>query len=277
MWRARWLVVVLVVAAPGVVAAHHPVSESGAAPVAPATTAELEVGLGRFDRADGAGRFEVVMPRLELAVTPWLGLGVCVPLVRVNWDDGHEDRGAGDLELTARVTLWRAPHEGAALVAGLGVELPTGDEGARLGGGHVELSPFLLGAAAWERGGGLWVVTGYVGARASVFDVEAADDALQRTPRHGPAAGEVHGAAYAPHTDVELVGRLGGLVVRGPWFAGVGGEVDQPLAGGATVVGARGEAGRRFGAWRVVMSGDGDVLGEARTDWRVRVGLSRRF
>lgn len=49
----------------------------------------------------------------------------------------------GDLAVSGKVSLFQTPHGGQLVAAGLGAELPTGSKARGLGGGHVEMAPFV--------------------------------------------------------------------------------------------------------------------------------------
>jgi hypothetical protein len=260
--------------------AHHPVSDSAAAPAAPVTSAALEVGVGRFARVDGAGSFMLITPTLELAVSRRLALGLHTPFAWLRWADGREVSGPGDTVLSARVPVYSSARQAFTVAVGLGVELPTGDRELRLGSGHVEVNPFVLAIATHESGQTLWVLSGFGGFKTAVLDARPIDESAAPTSRSASLAlaHSAHGAAFAPHADTEITARIGGLAVRAGWFAGLGTEAVQPIEHeAAMVVSVRGEAGKSLGAWRVAVTGDGDVIGTPRVDWRARMAVSYRF
>ncbi len=270
--------------------AHHPVSESGVAPVSPATVAELGLQVGAFTLGHESGTWQVLTPALEVGLGRRFSVGARLPLARLSYaDDGHVETGLGDAELTVKFAPLLHEHDLLNLAVGLGLEVPTGDEAAGLSGGHFELNPFVSLASAWPRGAGVtWVFVGFVGARLSLAgdDEDAAPaaktSALGGTPVifhvTGGAAG-VHGAVIAPHADRELVARGSAALLVGRWFGALGLEAIQVLddvAFGALV--ARAEAGVTLGAsWRIALAVDATVAGDPRFDWKSGLSVSRRF
>jgi hypothetical protein len=260
----RALVIAALMAWSAPAAAHHVVSDSGIAWVEPVTVTEVSVEASTFDQgAFRRGRWQAVSASAQYAPLSWLSTSLRAPLAFVQYDDGRGALGVGDVEVGARLRLWESPHGGLIASAGLGVELPTGDASVGLGGGHVELSPYLIASAQPHPN---LIFVGMTSARLS----------LGGAAHSGPPT--AHGAVIAPHAPRELFTRasaawvqervwygslaldlayMPGALARSPWvgrceagYLGVDGlrlslSIDQTLAGDAR----HGLLGRISAAW----------------------------
>jgi hypothetical protein len=251
----------LLLCIPRLAAAHHVISDYGIAPVEPRSFAEISVETARFDRAGRAGTFQLLTPSLEYALERRVSLSAQWPLVRVAFEEGATHRGVGDLELGAKVSLYATPHGGLVMAAGMGVELPTGDQDTGLGGGHVEAAPFvaLSSAVTLPRGHEL-VFVGLLSDRAALHRHEHADAV---------------GSVVAPHANNELSWRVTVAFTASWFYLSAGMDGVQVLDGdeeGPWVV--RGELGALWNhRVRLAVGLDHTVAGDARFEYRVRVGL----
>lgn len=100
-----------------------------------------------FDLEAGRGRFYTLALRGEVAPLPWLSFGGRAPLHWLHVDGADAVSGPGDLDLALKVRL--IAGERLTLSAGLAAELPTGDEHAGIGSGHLELAPHVSALAVF--------------------------------------------------------------------------------------------------------------------------------
>jgi hypothetical protein len=251
--------------------AHHVVSESGVAWVEPVSVVEVEASAASFDHGGARrGRWSAVTPSLELALDERFSLMARAPVALILFDDGRGALGLGDVELSGKARLYADAHGRLIASAGLGVELPTGVVEDALGGGHVELSPFL---AASSQLTSRFLLTGLLSARFSLPDPDGprADDP--------PAPGErlAHGSVLAPHAPGELFARVGvSYVIEGVGYATVGADAVAPFVDptrGPAL--ARAELGvLPTDGVRVALGADATVFGEARHGARGRLSVA---
>jgi hypothetical protein len=257
----------LLLFAPGA-RAHHVVSDLGIAPVLPATVVGVSVGSADFDVAGMRGRWVAVTPQAEVQLGRYLSLLGTLPLARIDYQEGGAHSGLGDVGLSGKLRLYASDHGGLLLSAGLGVELPTGDDENGLGGGHPELAPFAIASSSLWHGAGLeWIAYALGSLRMAL----GAHDHVH----NGPAGNSM----LSPHAQGELFGRFMSALVRGQGYIGAGVESARVLAGGPPGYTAlRGELGTVLGAsLRLFMSVDGTVAGQQRFGVRGQVGSAWLF
>jgi hypothetical protein len=246
-----WALVASLWATPA--AAHHTVSESGVAWVEPVTVVEVTAEAASFDQGPWRrGQWQAVAAWAQYAPVEWLSLGLRVPFAAVQYEDGRAAAGIGDVEVGTRLRLWETPHGGLIVSTGLAAELPTGDEAVGLGGGHVELSPYLV--ASTQPTDRLLFI-GAVSGRMS----------LGGKAHDGPIV--AHGAVIGPHAPRELVARVSAAwVEERAWYLSAGGELDYMIGAlsRSPVVG-RAEAGfLGLDGLRLALGVDWTLAGEAR-------------
>ena len=190
--------------------AHHPSAGVPENAIALAARAgELEAAPGGFWRVG----------ELMMQVAPWerASLYAELAVAHVSLRGGGEYTGPADANLGARVTAYRSPAGLVTIVGGLGVELPTGDAEAVLGGGHYTLSPSAHGLIHASE------ATTVAVSLAGHFAVAARDDVVapaalpEASPAsaapqrllHGsledePLEAALHGGAWEVHSDVEV-------------------------------------------------------------------------
>lgn len=283
-------------------AAHHPSSPYGVSSAAPQSLLELDARLASYGAGlDGAGgRWWQSALRVEVALLERLSVSGTLPYAGV-WPRGAAGRaGLSDAGLALKGTLWRPAHGRAHLSAGVGAELPTGDAGAGLGGGHVALSPALSFNADLSAR----VVA--FGSAALALSASAAPPAARATPvlqtrqlPHSftldgaplpPAAGvaresgaaRAHGSVIAPHSGRELAATLGAAYLLAWGYASLSWGAAEPLA--PLLAPAR-PAARSHSvsvevgwtpspAFRVAAALEAPALGAARFEGRARLGVA---
>lgn len=274
----RFIIASLVILTPGPALAHHTVSELGIAWTEPVSHAEARLESARYDLSPDSGHFGLLNLAGEWAPHRLVSFGGQVPVAFVRPASGAAEVGISDIVLSARGLLVATDHGELLLSGGVAAELPTGSEAAGLGGGHLELAPFLtfsstLGTRALILHG-VWADGFAVGAHES--DPGHAEDAHDHS--HSSAVG---GSVIAPHTTHEASFRHGlTLAYLGPFFVGVRNEVVLKWVGddvlGPVTAGA--ELGWNPGdAWRVSMAADIPVTLERRYSWRASIGTAVRF
>lgn len=126
-------------------AAHHPVSESGAAWVEPDARLEVVHETARFDVGGrDQGSWQTLSLWLEVPVLPRFSVSAGVPMAYVDFDDGRGVIGLSDIEVSVRGLWVDSPHAGFLLSGGLGTTLPTGRPEDALGAGHLEANAFVM-------------------------------------------------------------------------------------------------------------------------------------
>lgn len=264
----RLLALLAVLLPPTLASAHHVISDFGLNTVAPRTSVELSAEVTRFEAGGRDGTWVALAPRLELDVARRVSFFSRLPAAHIRFSDGEERSGVGDTEVGVKAQLVATQHGELIVSAGLGAELPTGDAARGLGGGHVELDPFL-GVSSAHGGvlGGELVLSGLVAGRLSLASGHA----------HG---GEAPASILAPHRERELASRLQLSWVRGRGYASLGAEVVTVLSGGDTLgpVTVLSEIGYRAGDHlRIAVGIDAAAAGEARYDARGRTALTWIF
>lgn len=281
--------------------ACHTVSEYGSASVRPSTAAEVSVEYAEFNLGARSGSYVVVAPSLEWAPHSRLSLALRVPIARLTYRGSAmsssaqfsiglrqalapstrelvTSSGLGDLGTSAKVALWNNGR--VSLSAGLGLELPTGDQAAGLGGGHFELSPFLSFSA---RLGARGTIYGVVTDRLAVGAASGQGAALHAgalVAKH-VTAGEpasLHGSLLSPHSDHELVVRVGAAYLWERFYVSGGAEQIAVWSGENGGLVLRAEAGAVLGGGlRIALGYDAPVVGAERYAWRGRLGVQWLF
>ena len=268
MWSRCALLCLPIVLAANPAAAHHVVSDLAIAPVLPASLVGVEVSSASFDVAGMQGRWLAVTPQAEWQLGQRLSLLGTLPLARVDFQGGESHTGLGDLGLSAKVRLYASEHGGLLLSTGLGVELPTGDDEHGLGGGHPELTPFLIASSTlWHGGGFEWIVHGLGSLRMAIGGHDHV--------HNGPAGNSM----LSPHASRELFGRFMSVLVRGRGYLAAGTEGAAALVGGPPgYLAVRGELGSVLGeSLRLFVSADTNVAGHRRYGLRAQVGSAWLF
>jgi len=124
---------------------------------------ELEFGLTHTKGRD-ARETEATMA-LEVAILPRLQFEIEVPFLLLNPDEGKAVAGFGDIELQAKLQVFKSVQYRTLIAFGLESKLPSGSRARGLGGEHAiepfltagtALGPFdLIGEVAYE-----WVLNG---------------------------------------------------------------------------------------------------------------------
>jgi len=274
---------------PATGAAHHVVSQYGIAPAEPVTRASLQLEPRQFDFGDEgpSGTAFIATPRIQYAPTSWLSGIVRLPVAHVNYDAQDSATGIGDLSLGLQGRLYATEHGKLILSAGLGAELPTGDPGNGLGGGHTELNPYLVASSE--------VVDDVVlfGSVTQQFSLEGGDsgggtgaghthDHGGDTHHHGGSSGGsgVHGAVIAPHEDVETRPMLGAAYVFEPVY--VSARTEAVLAWSRDSLFGPMEASAEVG-WRpsssvqMAIGVDAPFVGPDRYSWKADLSAAWTF
>lgn len=269
--------------------AHHP---SAGRVGAPENTIAVAARAGELDAAPG-GFWRVGELLMELA--PWERASLYAELAvgHVSLREGGEHTGPGDTQLGGRVTAYRSPAGLVTVVGGFGLELPTGDPEAVLGGGHYTLSPSAH--ALIHASESTTVVVNLAGhfAVATRDDVVAPVALPEANPAsaapqrllHGsldeePGDPGLHGAAWEVHSDVEValsarVTHHFGLIELAlePSLILIGGgpHVLGPLAleGGVAVDASESTS--------VGLSATGQLAGQERQRYSLELSAERRF
>jgi hypothetical protein len=231
--------------------AHHPVGETFAGHAQTTSQAGSEVEVAHFTLEGITGTYLTVAPLAEFAPVPWFALSGRLPLHHLWLEGDEETTGLGDLDLACKLRL--AATEAFLVAGGLAAELPTGDADDGLGSGHVELSPFVTGAAH----SGDWMLHGTM---AALFSLSGGEH-------------HEHINFVSPHADQELRYHLGIARALGErWSANL-------VVAGATVLAAE-DRGTTFltvapqigwtppSAWRVWASVELPVTSDKRFDWK---------
>lgn len=167
-----------------------------------------------FELVDGAGQWWLTRATFDISPLPRLALLGSVGVASVRHSDGHVDGGTADTDVGFRLSLWSSAENDVQLLAGAMLELPTGDSGTRLGGGHFEANPNA--SVQWQPFPALSLSLALRGqfafggddhaAAQEVPDVHAAHSG---NPTGGPSKTDVpavrsHGSWLAPHADNEV-------------------------------------------------------------------------
>ena len=183
---------------------------------------ELEFGLTHTKGPD-ARETEATMA-LEVAILPRLQFEIEVPFLLLNLDEGKAVAGFGDIELQAKLQVFKSVQYRTLIAFGLESKLPSGSRARGLGGEHAiepfltagtALGPFdLIGEVAYE-----WVLNGDEHPRAQEFTARLALaypvsrrfapllELVTVTQTRGPAAdtAEAEAASLLHKTQVYLV------------------------------------------------------------------------
>jgi hypothetical protein len=246
--------------------AHHVVAEHGVAAVLPRTVVSLDAAGARYDVEGHRGTWQTLTPTVEWAFADRFSIFAALPLARLDGEGDGPVTGLGDLSLSAKAALYATPHGGLLLAAGIGAELPTGDDERNLGGGHVELAPFVAAASTFHE------------VEAAAFVAHALvvpRFALPGGDHHGGAA-HTHGSFLAPHASRELFARVmtGVVLDRVHVTAGVEGASTYSF-GGRGYLAPRAEVGVLLApSWRAFAAVDLSVWGDERFGPRARLGLA---
>lgn len=262
---------VALLAFPSTAAAHHVVSDWEIDPGVPRTSVDATVEAAAIHRRERSASWQLVDLGVELAPVDWGSLAMRIPIARVAIDGEPAVIGISDLELSLKVRIVATEGNRFVFAGGTGLELPTGDPERGLGSGHVEIAPF--------------VAASFVPARRTTFVFVLADRAAlggdgAHEHVHADEEQHVHGSVLAPHAENELAARIVAAQVFEPFYGSVGVDASWILSGeeGIAPYVARAEAG-----WyptkdvRLAIGADVPFAGDARFDWRARLGFLLRL
>lgn len=247
---------------------HHVVSETGIAWAEPVSVVELDTQAASFDLgAQKRGRWQTMALRMQMAPTNWFSLSLRVPFSAIQFEDGRQALGLGDIETALQVRLFASPHGGLIASAGIGAELPTGVEEDQLGSGHVELTPYIIASTQPLKH---LILTTVISYRTAITGETEHQD--------GPRAAT--GSVLAPHSPRELSTRLDvAWVEEQSWYASAGVEAifmiaqqqPNPLHG-------RLEIGWLPSTrWRLALGFERHLRGEPRMRWKGKMNLAWLF
>ena len=247
---------------------HHVVSETGIAWAEPVSVLELDTQAASFDLGPrNKGRWQTMALRLQMAPLSWFSVSLRVPFSAIQFEDGRQALGLGDLEAALQVRLFASPHGGLIASAGVGAELPTGVEEDQLGSGHVELTPYLIASTQPLDHVILTSVLSY-------------RTAITGEPQHQNSARAATGSVLAPHSAQEFSARLDAAWVEEQrWYASAGVEAilmiaqDQP-----NPIHGRLEVGWLPDTrWRLALGVERHLRGESRMRWKGKMNLAWLF
>ena len=260
---------VAVLAAPLTARAHHVVSETGLAWAEPVSVVETQWSGGTFDFGQTQrGHWQTLSVRGQWAPTDWVSLALRTPWSMVRFEDGRAALGLGDVETTAQFRLAATPHGGFICSAGVGVEWPTGVAEDQLGGGHVEVAPFVIASSQLSPH---LILTGVGSLRASTSP---------KRPPQDPADRAAHGSVLSPHTARESTLRLDLAYVKaGRYYGSVGAQwIHMFAAPQADPVTLRAEGGWLYSpSVRVALGAQLPVRGESRGSGELRLNVAYMF
>ncbi len=123
--------------------AHHPVQVTRDSFETDVIAAHLSVDHAAFDIQARRGTWTRMTLQALYAPLSWLHLEASLPMAWVREEGNPERFGLTDIEVGVKVRPYTAPSGVWYVETGLGLELPTGDSSAGLGGGHFALIPSL--------------------------------------------------------------------------------------------------------------------------------------
>ena len=187
--------------------AHHPTSGFALSSAAPQQLLELENSWARYPSAldpAGAGRWQQVRLRVEQILGERASVALSLPYASLE-SATQSTSGLGDIEISGKLSLWQAAESIDHLSVGLGLELPTGDAHSGVGGGHMELGPFISYQTQLHS---RWVAFGRVNALLL----------LDAHHHHHGDEGLSAGSLIAPHEDREAQLSLGLVFNERSWY-----------------------------------------------------------
>ncbi|MSP25025.1 MAG: hypothetical protein EXR75_07645 [Myxococcales bacterium] len=255
--------------------AHHPAAGGVGLPE---TRVAIDTRIGEL-AAEPGGFWRAGSLTLELAVWERASVYSEFVLGQVSLSGGGVHTGPGDDQLGARVTAYRSPAGFLTVVVGAGVELPTGDSEAMLGGGHYMLTPSAVASLHVNE---VTTLAFALGGHFVLAEKGAADNELAGKGEQDKANDKsgLHGTAWDVHSDEEVALAVGVARQFGPFeVSGTASLV--LLAGGDELLGPVG-----IGAGLAVHpSADTtvgphlatEVLGEARQRFVGTIAFERSF
>lgn len=187
----------------------------------------------------------------------WLSLTSSVPLARLAPAESPSKVGLGDIEIGAMFTVFSNLKEGVQFSVGSGLELPTGDDHAGLGGGHTAIIP---------RATLSWLATKNFALTADILYSFTLDG---HSHSHTPTP-------LAIHSKQELRNQLLLSYLQPNYFITAGASLTYGLSEpkGVGPVTAMMEGGFRFlDSWALVTNVEKPIAGEQRFDWRAAIGI----
>lgn len=186
----------------------------------------------------------------------------------VRFEDGRASLGLGDIETTAQFKLVATPHGGIVSSAGLSVEWPTGAQEDQLGGGHIEVAPFVIVSSQLTTH---LILTSVASLRYSTSPDK---------PPQDPTLRAAHGHVISPHTAHETTLRADLAYVQAQrYYISVGTEwVHMMNAPQSDPITARIEGGWLYSpSVRVALGADVHIRGEARSAGQLRLNMAYMF
>lgn len=248
--------------------AHHVVSETGIAWAEPVNVIELDTQAASFDLGpQRRGRWQTVALRMQMASLSWFSLALRVPFSAIQFEDGRQALGLGDIETGLQFRMFASPHGGLITSAGVGMELPTGVEEDQLGSGHVELTPYII--ASTQPLDHL-ILTSVISYRTAI----TGDTQHQGGPRAAT------GSVLAPHSPKEFSARLDmAWVEEQRWYVSAGVEAILMIAQQQqNPIHGRLEVGWLPNSrWRLALGLERHLRGESRMQWKGKMNLAWLF
>jgi hypothetical protein len=205
--RARWSAIAAITLIPALAEAHHAVSDFGVAWIEPVRVLELELEWTAFEYGEVRGDAQQLSLLAEIPLGDLLSISARLPFASVAFAGRERGAGLGDPEVGVKVAV--LSDDALVVSLGAGLELPIGDEDRGLGGGHFELTPFVIGSWAPIE-------------RAVILASLQYHVALGEEDHH-------HLAALAPHEAHEIGGRLSVAWLEPPGYLLAGVKLSAPL------------------------------------------------
>ena len=286
-----FLAAAAILAATAPALAHHTPGH-GIAWMGPTSMAGQDVEVAAFDLSE-SGSYVATATKLEYAVLPKLSLLARIPVAWIDYDDGRTASGLADIEVGGKLALLERDAHRVLLSTGMSVEMPTGDHGNGLGGGHWEVSPQFAASAEPFRGflchlvlSDLWSVGEDEGSAASALRFPSSGreppgaGGYQGHEGHDHEDGPIaHGSVLSPHTSHEASLQFVAAYARGRAYVSAGSEFIHVWSDGSNDpwIG-RTEAGVVLTPqWMLVAGFDAPLAGEERFERRGRLGLTWRL
>lgn len=271
--------------------AHHP--GPNPTPQLPRSRVALDLEAAEFEVL-GDGYWRQAALTLEHTLFGLASIGARIPLAHIDYADGHDAFGPGDIDVGARVMVFQSYHEDFALILGLGFELPTGNVDDGLGGGHFMVTPSIAASYRMHRSFMLSLVASdHIPTTSGdePVDTDTPGVTTQHTndppplptidPKQEPEeVSSAHGSVLAPHTNHEMRLMLIGTYLWAPFYTSLAGEVvvmfeeNKPL-GPLSVqpeIGIRPHNDMRIGFSLAV-----PVAGQRRLSWHGRLTVEYLF
>ncbi len=240
----------------------------------------VDYGSAQFEAYDAVGEWHALNLSVNLAPLPWLSIHATSGLTRAFYDSGFLKEALGvrtvsggmDTSFDIGVRTWRGSDGKHSVSLGLGVELPTGDEEYRLGGGHYSLTGRLVYEAQFSD---KFPVSAEVYVSGNIGETKVHPHLSQEADSH------LHGAIIAPHSELLAGGRIGAAYKdHGGWVSAnllITGYLKKPEALGPVAL--RLGAGLNIGDEGFSLTGGVTVpfMGLLPNLWMSQVGIGYRF